>query len=98
MQVGHHFLEEARMNKAARTKLFVVVTSIVLAIASAISAKQPEQPQPSALPASAQEKPAEQKPAAQQPHPETLQILKGMPRPQIIQTMRNMASALGVEC
>jgi len=85
------------MNTSPRTKLFVVVTAIVLAIASAISAKQPEQPQASAQPA-AQEKPAEQKPTAQQPHPETLQILKGMPRPQIIQTMRTMASALGVEC
>jgi len=86
------------MNKAARTKLFVVVTSVVLAIASAISAKQPERTQSSAQPATAQDKPSEQKPAAQQPKPETLQILKGMPRPQIIQTMRTMASALGVEC
>jgi len=81
------------MNKAARTKLVVIVTSIVLAIASAISAKQPEKFQPLA-----QEKPAEQKPAAQQPRPETLQILKGMPRPQILETMRTFTKALGVEC
>ena len=88
------------MNKAAKAKLFVVVSAIVLMIASAIHAKQPEQNQSSAqsLLASEQEKPEGLKPATQQPHPETLQLLKGMPRPQIIQTMRSFAAALGVEC
>ena len=81
------------MNKTARAKLFVVVISTVLLIASAIHAKEPSQQPPAAKQPAAQDKPGEQKPA-----PETLQVLKGMPRPQIIQEMRKMQTALGVEC
>lgn len=91
------------MNKASRAKLVVVVFSMVLVIASAIHAKQPERTQPApeaSLSAVAQDpKPADPKPAAQQAPPaDTLQILKGMPRPQIIQEMRKITAALGVEC
>jgi nitrate/TMAO reductase-like tetraheme cytochrome c subunit len=88
------------VNRTAKCKVFVVVAALVLGIASAIHAKQSDQiqtPKQGSL-ASAQEKPAEPKPADQQPHPDTLQILKGMPRPQIIQEMRKIAAALGVEC
>jgi nitrate/TMAO reductase-like tetraheme cytochrome c subunit len=88
------------MSRTAKSKLFVVVAAVVLVVVSAIHAKQPENiqaPTQGSL-ASAQDKPGEQKPAGQQPHPETLQILKGMPRPQIIQEMRKIAAALGVEC
>lgn len=88
------------MNKTARAKLFVVVISIVLLVASAIHAKQAGQTQPAAQqPAPQQEKPGEQKPAGQQAPPETLQVLKGMPRQQIMGEMRKIATALGgVEC
>ena len=88
------------MNGTAKAKLFVVVAAVVLVVVSAIHAKQPEhiQAPTQGWLASAQEKPAETKPADQQPHPDTLQILKGMPRPQIIQEMRKIAAALGVEC
>ena len=85
------------MNKTARAKLFAVVCFISLVVASAIHAKQPDQTQQPAAqqpPAAGQPKPGEQKP----PQQETLQILKGMPHPQVIQEMRNMAAALGVEC
>jgi len=87
------------MDKSAGAKLCVVVTAIVLLIASAIQASQ-EQQKPAAqqLPAPQQEKPAEQKPAAQQPAPETLQVLKGMPRQQIMGEMRKIAAAIGTEC
>ena len=87
------------MDKTAGAKLCVVVTAIVLSIASAIQASQ-EQQKPAAqqLPAPQQEKPAEQKPAAQQPAPETLQVLKGMPRQQIMGEMRKIAAAIGTEC
>ena len=88
------------MTRAARCKVFVVVAALVPGIASAIHAKQSDQiqtPKQGSL-AFAQEKPAEQKPAGQQSPPDTLQILKGMPRPQIIQEMRKIAGALGVEC
>jgi nitrate/TMAO reductase-like tetraheme cytochrome c subunit len=87
------------MDKTAGAKLCVVVTAIVLSIASAIQANQ-EQQKPAAqqLPAPQQEKPAEQKPAAQQPAPETLQVLKGMPRQQIMGEMRKIAAAIGTEC
>jgi nitrate/TMAO reductase-like tetraheme cytochrome c subunit len=82
------------MNKTARAKLFVIVMSTVLLVASAIHAKQPAQQPPAAQqPAAQQDKPGEQKPAT-----ETLQVLKGMPRPQIIQEMRKIQTALGVEC
>lgn len=90
------------MNETARAKLFVVVISIVLLVASAIHAKQAGQAQqkPAAQqpPAPQQEKPGEQKPAGQQAAPETLQVLKGMPRQQIMGEMRKVAAAMGAEC
>ena len=90
------------MNQTAWAKLCVVVSSIVLLIASAIQAGQggPTQQKPAAqqLPAPQQEKPAEPKPAAQQTAPETLQVLKGMPRQQIMGEMRKIAAAMGTEC
>ncbi len=84
------------MKKTAGAKLFVVVSSIVLFVASAIHAKEASQTQQAAAqqPPSAQEKPGEQKPAA----PETLQVLKGMPRQQIMEEMSKVAAALSVEC
>lgn len=92
------------MDHKSSAKLIVVVLSIVLVVASAIHAKQPERdlelaPLLSAA-ATQDPKPAEQKPAGQQTPPatETLQILKGMQRPQIIQEMRKFTAALGVEC
>jgi nitrate/TMAO reductase-like tetraheme cytochrome c subunit len=87
------------MTKTARVKLFVVVFSFVLGIASAIHAKEAGQtPQQPAPPTGQQ--PTVEKPAGQQaqPAPDTLQILKGMPRQQIFQEMRKITSALGVEC
>src|SRR5262245_9712221 len=87
------------MSKTARAKLFVIVFSISISIASVIHAKEADQtPQQQAPPAGQQ--PAVEKPAGQQaqPAPETLQILKGMPRQQILQEMRKIAGALGVEC
>ena len=85
------------MKKTAVVKLFVVVSSIVLLVASAIHANETGKAQtPGQQPPPAQEK--GERPAGQQPAPETLQILKGMPRQQILGEMRKIASALGVEC
>ena len=67
--------------------------STVLLIASAIHAKQPSEPPAAQQPAAQQDKPGEQKPA-----PETLQLLKGMPRQQIMGEMRKIAAAMGTEC
>ena len=83
------------MNKAARAKLFVIVTSTVLVTVSAIHAKQNTQPSVQQTPPAQEGKPTEQKPAAQ---PETLQVLKGMPRQQIMGEMRKIATAMGGEC
>lgn len=87
------------MNNTSRAKLFVVVFAIVLVVASAIHAKQPAETrqQPTAQPSAATQEP---KPAGQQAQPpaETLQILKGMTREQIIPEMRKIAAALGGEC
>jgi nitrate/TMAO reductase-like tetraheme cytochrome c subunit len=84
------------MNKTARAKLFAVVCFVSLVVASAIHAKQPDQAQQRVAaqqqPAASQAKPGDQA------KPETLQILKGMSRPDILQTMRGFAAALGVEC
>jgi len=71
------------MNKTARAKLFVVVISTVLLIASAMHPTQADQQQP---------------PAPQGTAPETLQVLKGMPRQQIMGEMRKVAAAMGTEC
>lgn len=74
------------MNKTASAKLFVVVISTVLLVASAIHAKQA---------AAGQQPPAGQQ---AQPAAETLQIMKGMPRPQIMAEMRKIEAAMGTEC
>ena len=82
------------MNKSSTLKLTVLLLSIVLAAASVIHAKQTNGQQPaSQTPSTLQTKPADT--AAR---PETLQLLKGMPRPQIMAKMREIAAALGVEC
>jgi nitrate/TMAO reductase-like tetraheme cytochrome c subunit len=91
------------MNYAARTKLFTLVLSFALLVASAIHAKQPDaDQQPPAQPP--QEQPKPQTPAAapagQQAQQElkNVQLLKGMTRQQVVQVMREWESALGVEC
>lgn len=90
------------MDHKSWAKLIVVVFSIVLVVASAIYAKQPKSPELDALTSGAitqDPKPGDPKPSGQAPAtPDTLQILKGMPRPQIMQEMRKVATALGVEC
>ncbi|HSE36735.1 MAG TPA: photosynthetic reaction center cytochrome c subunit family protein [Blastocatellia bacterium] len=86
------------MNNAARAKLCVVVTLTVLLIVSVIQAKQTGQTPPEQQPATEQSKPGEQKPGAQQPPRETLQVLKGMPRQQIMGEMRKVAAAMGAQC
>ena len=91
------------MDYRSRAKLSLIVFSIVLVVASAIHAKQPdgESELTEFSTAALQDpKPAEQNPPGQQPRPatETLQILKGMPRQQIMQEMNKVASALGVKC
>ena len=88
------------MNKSSTFKLTVLLLSIVLAGASVIEAKHTDDQQPvSETPTSSQAKPVD--PAAK-PNPqakaETLQLLKGMDRPQIMAKMREIATALGVEC
>ena len=76
------------MNRSSTLKLVVLLFSIVLAATSVIHAKQAGgQP-----PAAGQAKPPE---AAR---PETLQLLKGMPRPEIVKKMREISTALGVDC
>ena len=84
------------MNKTARAKLFAAVCFISVVVVSAIHAKQPDQPQQQ--PAANQAKPGAQAAPGQQAKPETLQILKGMSREDILQTMRGFTAALGVEC
>ena len=81
------------MNNAARAKVFVVAILTVLLIVSVNQAKQTGQ-----TPADQQTKPGEEKPAAQQPPRETLQVLKGMPRQQIMGEMRKVAAAIGAQC
>jgi len=83
------------MNKTARVKLFAVVCFVSLVVASAIQARQPEQTQ---QPAAQQQPAASQPKPGEQAKPETLQILKGMNREDIIKTMRGFTAALGVEC
>ncbi|PYT05842.1 MAG: hypothetical protein DMF60_10675 [Acidobacteria bacterium] len=85
------------MDHKSRAKLIVVVFSIVLLVASAIQAKEPAKA-PEVLSLSSAAAAQDPKPAEQKPATETLQILKGMPRQQIIQEMRKMAAALSVDC
>jgi nitrate/TMAO reductase-like tetraheme cytochrome c subunit len=87
------------MNKSSTLKLTVLLLSIVFAAASVIQAKHTDGQQPASE--TPQAKPAD--PAAKsnpqaQGAPETLQLLKGMQRPQIMAKMREIAAALGVQC
>jgi nitrate/TMAO reductase-like tetraheme cytochrome c subunit len=87
------------MNKSSTLKLTVLLLSIVFAGASVIQAKHTDGQQPASE--TPQAKPAD--PAAKpspkvQGTPETLQLLKGMERPQIMAKMREIAAALGVQC
>jgi nitrate/TMAO reductase-like tetraheme cytochrome c subunit len=86
------------MDKSAKAKLFVVVLLSVLFTAFATHAKEADESQQQ--PPATGQQPGGDKPAGAQaqPPPETLQILKGTPRPQIMQEMRKIATALGVEC
>ncbi len=92
------------MDHKSRAKLIVIVFSIVLVVASAIHAKQPDKnpelTELSSAAAAQDPKPGDQKPAGQQAQPptETLKILKGVPRQQIMQDMRKIAAALSVDC
>ena len=85
------------MNCKSWAKLSVLILTMVLLAASATQARHSsaneQQPQ-------AEKPPAGQAPAGQQAQaqPETLQVLKGMPRQQIIAEMRKITAALGVEC
>lgn len=82
------------MNKASTFKLAVLMLSVVPGTASVIRADQAGgQPPAFKLPASWQAK----RPAASAKR-DTLQIFKGMPRPQITAKMREIAAALGVQC
>jgi nitrate/TMAO reductase-like tetraheme cytochrome c subunit len=77
------------MNRTARAKILVVVTSTVLLIASAISAKEAAQQQPA----------GQQPPAGQQAPPaDTLKVMKGMGRQEILAEMRKIEAAMGTEC
>lgn len=81
------------MNKSSTLKLTVLLLAIVFAAASVIQARQTGGQQPASQPpATQQAKPAD---AAK---PETLQLLKGMQRPEIVKKMREISAALGVEC
>lgn len=90
------------MNYAAKLKLFVLVLSFALLIASAIHAKQPDADQQSpAQPPQEQPKPQTPgAPASQQAPQEVknVQVLKGMNHQQVFQVMQEWASSLGVKC
>ena len=86
------------MSKTAGIKLFVIMISTGLMLALGFvsrtgqaQASTQQQPPPS------QEKPPAQSPAGQQA-PETLKILKGMTRQQIMAEMRKIEAAMGTEC
>lgn len=81
------------MNKSSTLKLIVLLLSGVLATASFVQAQHTGDHPPASQPlASQQAKPAD---AAK---PETLQLLKGMQRPEILKKMREISTALGVDC
>jgi nitrate/TMAO reductase-like tetraheme cytochrome c subunit len=83
------------MRETAWIKLFIIMTAIGLMVAFGFGYR-PSRAQASTAQQSppAQEKPGEQKPAA----PETLQVLKGMTRQQILAEMRKVSAAMGTEC
>lgn len=87
------------MDRRKWAKLSVLLVSMlmfVFAVTQASRAKADQQP-----PAQTEKPAGSQAPAGQQaapPQGETLQLLKGMPRQQIIQEMRKITAALGVEC
>jgi nitrate/TMAO reductase-like tetraheme cytochrome c subunit len=79
------------MKKTA--KLFTLACSAVLLTATVIHARLADQQQPA--PQADQPKPAV---TQGETKPETLQVLKGMDRGKILQTMRDISAGLGVEC
>ena len=86
------------MNCATKAKLFALVFSFAILLASVIHAKQTQNPQPPAgqPPQQGQQTPPAN-PQAQQ-EPKNVQLLKGMTRQQVVQVMREWEAALGVEC
>ena len=86
------------MTKTAGIKLFVLMIAIGLVLAFGFGARGTQAQTSSAQqPPPAQEKPGEQKPAAQPPA-ETIKVLKGMTRQQILAEMRKIEAAMGTEC
>jgi len=85
------------MRKTAGIKLFVLTIAVGLIVAFGFGTRR-SQAQTSAQqqPPPAQEKPGDQKPAAQPS--ETLKVLKGMNRQQILAEMRKIEAAMGTEC
>ena len=84
------------MSKTAGIKLFVIMISIGLMLAIAFATRTGQaQASTQQQPPAAQEKPGEQKPAAQ---PETIKVLKGMTRQQILAEMRKIEAAMSTEC
>ena len=79
------------MNKSSTLKLTVLLLSTVLATASIIHAKQTNRQPPSQSPGSPQAKQPKKKKKT-----ETLQLLKGMPQPQIMEKMRGESRPRGV--
>lgn len=73
------------MKKASLLKLLVVLPVVVLAAMTAVEARQQQQP-------------PQQAGGAPQQEGKNILVLKGMPRQQLIQTMRDWSAALGVEC
>ncbi|HKA22154.1 MAG TPA: photosynthetic reaction center cytochrome c subunit family protein [Blastocatellia bacterium] len=86
------------MTKTAGIKLFVLMIAIGLMLAFGFGVRRSQaQTSSQQQPPPAQEKPGEQKPAAQQPA-ETIKVLKGMTRQQILTEMRKIEAAMGTEC
>src|SRR5262245_59374120 len=82
------------MKKAA--KLFTLACSALLLTATVIHARFGDQQQPAGQ-ASQAEQPKTDMTKGETKR-ETLQVLKGMDRGKILQTMRDFTAALGVEC
>lgn len=82
------------MNKSSALKLAVLLLSVVLGTASVIQAEHAAGQRPASKPPGS----PQTKPSAAAAQPNTLQIFKGMPRPQILAKMSEIAAALGVQC
>src|SRR5256885_1711018 len=75
------------MHKRTLVKLSAILIAVATLTLSIAHANQ--QPPPSAPGQGGQQPPAE---------PKNLQVLKGMPRQEVVQLMRGWSAALGVEC